>query len=778
MKNAMMRLLLSAVVFVTPLIARARVSSDGAWVSLDEMPSATAAAEPYIRPNRFHAVQLNPAALTNALARAPRETAVRAGAPPAVLELPLPDGGYARFHIAESPVMAPGLAKKFPEIRTYIGTGIDDPAATARLDWTPAGFHAQVRSPKGGFFIDPFTKGDIAHYASYRRADLTPPEGAFECLFTGETEVKDGGTPSVGILSSGDTLRTYRLAVAASGEYSAYHGGTVASALAAIVTAVNRVTGVYETELGIRFELVTKNTSIIYLNRFTDPYTPAFPGLMLSQNQSTLDSRIGNANYDIGHVFSTGGGGLATLACVCKTGLKAQGLTGSANPVGDPFWIDFVAHEIGHQFGANHTFNGTGGSCSGANRNAPTAYEPGSGSTIMAYAGICGASDNLQPASDPYFHFISYQEIFGFINSVTGGGCAVVTPITNLAPTVSAGPAYTIPRLTPFMLAASGSDPDGDPLTYCWEQRDLGPAQAGTAADNGSSPLIRSFNPTSSPNRIVPRVPSLVANTNVIGEKLPSLPRAMKFRVTARDNRIGAGVAVDDVTITVVTSAGPFLVTAPNSAVIWSGLSTAAWDRANTHLAPVNCASVNIWLSTNGGFDFTIPLALNVSNSGSRLVWLPAIAITNARLKVEAADNIFFDISNTNFTIAAGVADSDGDGIADAWEYFYFTNLTTAESATDFDGDGASDRDESLAGTDPKDPASYLRVVDAAVAASGSGYRIQWTSESNRLYTLSRSTNLLEGFAALATNLPATPPVNIFTDPAPPSAIGHYRIDL
>lgn len=757
---------------------RAEQSPDGVWTSLDAWPLSAASGEAWIRPHRFHAVRLDPVALTNLLARVPRETAVVAGRTNAhVIPLPMPEGGFARFEIAEAPVMEPALAKKFPDIRTYVGVGVDDPHASVRLDWTPAGFHGQVLSPNGAFYIDPYTKGDVEFYSSYRRRDLAPPDHQFECFFTGETAHKEGGSPTTGILRSGPTLRTYRAAIAATGEYSAYHGGTVTSVLAAIVTALNRVTGIYETELGIRLVLVSNNTKIIYLNRFTDPYNPAFPNLMLSQNQSTLDTQIGNANYDIGHVFSTGGGGLASLGCVCVSGLKAQGLTGSANPIGDPFWIDFVAHEMGHQFGANHTFNGIGGSCSGANRNGPTAYEPGSGSTIMAYAGICGASDNIQTNSDPYFHFASFDEIIGFITT-TGDACAVASPTTNNAPTVSAGPPSTIPRLTPFKLTASGSDPNGDPLTYCWEQRDLGPAQAATAADNGASPIIRSRPPTTNPTRIVPAPSNLLANTTALGENLPALPRAMKFRVTARDNRPGGGgVNTDDVTITVVTSAGPFLVTAPNSKVTWTGLSTATWDRANTHLAPVNCQAVNLWLSTNGGFNFNIPLALNVTNSGSRLVWLPAISTTNARIMVEAADNIFFDVSNTNFTILAGVADSDGDGIPDAWEYFHFTNLTAAAAATDFDGDGVSDRDEYLAGTDPKDLNSFLRATAVTTAPAGSGFLVRWTSATNRVYTLSRSTNFPGSFLPLATNIAAAPPENIFTDAAPAAATAIYQIE-
>ncbi|HMP76945.1 MAG TPA: M12 family metallo-peptidase [Kiritimatiellia bacterium] len=770
-------LLLSA---LTLLPAHGKDSSDDIWTTISAIPVPLSAGRAWVRPERYHAIRLQAAALTNRLARAPREEAVLAGAPPEELTLPLPEGGFARFHIAESPVMEPGLAEQFPDIRTYIGQGIDDPHATVRLDWTPAGFHAQVRSPEGGFYIDPWTQGDTQHYSSYRRRDLAAPPDAFECHFTSD-ETKPSRTTATtpGVLRAGPTLRTYRAAIAATGEYTSFHGGTVNLGLAAVVTALNRVNGIYEIELGIRMVLVANNQNLIFTSAASDGYSPNFPNLMLSQNQNKCDNVIGSANYDIGHVFSRGGGGLASLGCVCVGGRKAQGLTGNNSPVGDPFWVDFVAHEMGHQFGANHTFNGTGGSCSGGNRNGPTAYEPGSGSTIMAYAGICGSSDNLQSNSDAYFHFASFDEIIAYITTGAGNNCPVASPTTNQAPTVTAGPAYTIPRLTPFALTATGSDPDGDPLTYCWEQRDLGAAQAATSADNGTSPIIRSFPPTTNATRIVPRLSDLLANTNVLGEKLPNLARSMKFRVTARDNKPGGGgVNTDDVTITVVTSAGLFLVTAPNTALTWSAAVTCTWDVANTHLAPVNCSAVNILLSTNNGLAFPIALALGVPNTGTNLVILPGISTTNARIKVEAADNIFFDVSNTRFTITPGTGDNDNDGIPDAIELQVFGNLLVADAASDFDLDGFSDRDELFAGTDPKDPNSLFEATAATLPALNPGFVVRWASVSSRVYGVSRSTNLLAGFIPLATNLPATPPENVFTDSVPPSAQGLYRIDV
>ena len=254
--------------------------------------------------------------------------------------------------------------------------------------------------------------------------------------------------------------------MAATAEYTANRGGTVASAQAAILTTVNRVTGVYERELAVRLLLVRNDGSLIYTNATTDPYTNNSPHSLVGENQSNLTAVVGTASFDVGHVFSTAGGGLAYVGVVCHATLKAAGETGIANPVGDFFDIDYVAHEMGHQFGGNHTFDGNGGSC-GGNRNPGTAYEPGSGSTIMAYAGICGG-DNLQAHTDPYFHVVSYEEIESYLATTS---CGAVSSTGNSVPSVSLPPGgKTLPIGTPFKLTASGTDADGDPLTFCWEE--------------------------------------------------------------------------------------------------------------------------------------------------------------------------------------------------------------------------------------------------------------------------------------------------------------------
>jgi hypothetical protein len=300
----------------------AQTSGPHVWQSSAALPPGRSTGDQWITPPKFHAFQLDHARLRPLLQTAPREFTPEAATLPGEIELPMPDGSLAKFRFVESPVMAPELAAKFPEIRTYLGWGVDDPAASVRFDFTPAGFHAQILSPRGAVYIDPLYRSDANLHASYFKRDYVGTDD-WQCWTSAGEMTTAGARSPLDLARSGANLRTYRLAVAATGEYTAYFGGTVAAGLAAIVTAVNRATGIYETELAIRLVLVVNNNLLVYTNGQTDPYSNDKPSSLLTQNQSNLDAVIGDANYDVGHVFSTTGGGLAGLGVVCSSGLKA-----------------------------------------------------------------------------------------------------------------------------------------------------------------------------------------------------------------------------------------------------------------------------------------------------------------------------------------------------------------------------------------------------------------------------------------------------------------------
>ena len=651
--------------------AVAAPDNDGIWREVRETDIARNQHARLILPSRYRTFELDRSRLQQRLALAPLERNPGASHGPLEISLPRPDGRYESFRVVESPIMEAALAAKYPQLKTYLGQGLEDPSATLRFDLTHRGFHAQVISAEGSWYVDPFQQEDLDHYIVYRKLDHRHGERAV-CGVTGEAVDPKAAVTSSKV-SSGASLRTYRLAMAATGEYTAFHGGSVVDGLAGIVTTLNRVNGIYEREVSVRMVLVANNDSIIYTDAVGDPYTNNNGSAMLTQNQNNLTSAIGSANYDIGHVVSTGGGGVAVLNSPCNAGNKAQGVTGSGSPVGDAFDVDYVAHEIGHQFGGGHTFNGAGANCAGGNRSASSAYEPGSGITIQAYAGICGG-DDLQPNSEDYFHRRSLNQILAFTtNAATGASCGTQTATGNTVPTVVSQAAMTIPGRTPFTLTAAGSDGNGDTLTYLWEQFDLGPRNAEGVLNGAvaSGPIFRSFTPTLSGSRTFPSWRYILNNANVppataplpgtaspsymTGEVLANVDRTLNFRVTVRDNRAGGGGTNEASTaITVDNDAGPFVITAPNTAITLAAgaATTVIWDVANTNVAPVGTADVRITLSTDGGITFPTELLASTPNDGSQSVTLPnSTETTQARVRVEAVGNIYFDVSDTNFTI-------------------------------------------------------------------------------------------------------------------------------
>jgi hypothetical protein len=495
-------------------------------------------------------------------------------------------------------------------------------------------------------FVDPLYQSQNSTHIAYRKKDFNTDK-QMNCEVAFDLKGDGLGDPKSGINYNTCVLRTYRIAISATAEYTIFHGGSVAEALAAQVTTMNRVNGIYERDFGVTMTIVPNNDEIIFTNPNSDPFSNGNTGAMINQNIGVVNDAIGFSNYDIGHVFGTNSGGLAGLGVTCESN-KAAGVTGNSAPIGDPFDVDYVAHEIGHQFGGTHTFNN---SCLG-NRTNATAVEPGSGTTIMAYAGIC--SPNIQNNSDDHFHGVSMRQIGLRINS---DNCPVVAGLDNLAPVLdSVVTDFFVPASTPFALSAFATDPDeGDVLTYNFEQIDNEISQQPPVSNAVDGPNFRSFSPTTNPTQYFPRLESLSGSGLNTWQVLSSVNRTMSFRCTVKDNAAGGGCAqYEDVEFEVFANAGPFLVSQPNGlGITWEAFTEeeVTWDVANTDLSPINAELVDVFLSVDGGLTYPFTLAEGVPNNGSTSVIVPNATTTDARVMVMNAEGTFFDISNFDFSI-------------------------------------------------------------------------------------------------------------------------------
>ena len=601
------------------------------------------------------------AAMKSAIQSAPYRENVDLGTSMFLIQLPNLTGGFNTYKVLRNQTMHPQLNALYPTILTFDGVNVSNVLEKVKLDITPQGFHAMIFSPyHSTIFIDPIHNTLPNKVMAYFKKDFYTNK-QMTCEFeTPEEKLKKlisiGASPEYGTCQ----LRTYRLALAATAEYTAYHTNA-ALAAAAQVTTMNRVNGVFERDIAITMTLVPNNNLLIYTNASTDPYTNGNAGAMINQNVTACNGQIGSTNYDIGHVFGTNSGGLAGLGVVCGAN-KARGVTGSSNPVGDPFDIDYVAHEMGHQFNANHTQNNN------CNRNNPTAVEPGSASTIMGYAGIC--SPNVQNNSDDHFHGISLSEM---TNLITGAShtCPILTTLTNSAPVIAAGPTTVfVPVSTPFALNCIATDINGDTLTYNWEQTDNQVSTQPPVSTSTGGPSFRSLPSSTNPTRYFPNLTDLASGGPFTWEVVPSVARTMNFRCSVRDNSGGPGGCSDhvNVAVTSVAAAGPFVVTYPNATgIIWAGSSTqtVTWSVANTTAAPISASTVDIYLSTDGGLTFPTLLLAGTTNDGSQAVTVPNTATTTARIMIISAAGTFFDISDNNFEITASTFD-------------YILNVTTS----------------------------------------------------------------------------------------------------
>ena len=579
-----------------------------------------------------------------------------------VLAFPNEKGELEEFQVFEASIMQENLQERYKQLRSFKGVSVNNPAKTIRFSLTNLGLHAMILGGENGtVFIDPETRSK-SDYMVYSRNQL-PVIDQFECGFD---EVNEGKTNQIlenlqakAENADDGNLRTYRLAIATTGEYSQFHlnrqgiSDTAtdeekkAAVLSAIVTTMTRVNGIFERDVALTMVLVDNNTDAIFLDADTDGFTNNDSGELIDESQSIIDANIGKTNYDIGHTFSTGGGGLAQLNSPC-TVHKAKGITGSSSPIGDSYDIDFVSHEMGHQYGAHHTFNSESGGCNG-NRTASTSVEPGSGSTIMAYAGLC-APENIQNLSDDYFHQISIQEMWTNISEGNGSFCAELSSTGNSAPVLEDIPNYYVPKSTPLILDANATDADGDALTYTWEQLDVETTTVPLVSTSAVGPSFRSLKPTESSKRYLPSL-TTVLNGELSNEweVLPSVGRSMTFGVIVRDNNINGGqTASKNLTLTFDENSGPFKVTSQQTDETWSAgtAQTITWDVGNTNSSPINCNFVNILLSLDGGITYPQVLASNVANNGEFKLNIPNIVTSQGKVKVESVGNIFYAIND------------------------------------------------------------------------------------------------------------------------------------
>lgn len=591
-----------------------------------------------------------------------------------VIDLPLPDGSFVKVNAFDSPILSDELSEKYPDIQTWRVVGADDPSITGRIDFTSKGFHGMlVMSDGDTIYIDPDADKSGNVYSTLSKRDNADHfHTEFNCQvhdhhpvnsFTKITESAQKLAQKILASSPALDLKTYRFAAAGTAEYTASQGGTPASAYASMVTTVNRVNQIYQNDLGIRLELVS-GEQMLYTDAIKDPYTNNNASSLVSENMSNMSSVMGLSNFDLGHVFAQGSlGGLAYIGVACidsadtsdglTSGIKAGGATGTDNPQGEIFSVEYVAHEVGHQLGASHTFNSTQNGCGGGNRTGETAVEPGSGSTVMSYSGLCG-SDDIQYNSEAYFHFASISQINEYTRSDLGSTCGTNSSTGNQNPTANAGADSNIPANTPFLL--DGSSTGGS--SYTWDQTDTGSASP-VDVDMGNNAIIRSLLPGSEQDRYIPNLNDLFADTSTVGEKLPQTTRELNFTYVVRDGN--GGIGTDDKKINVTDTHSTFSVVSQSSSeTLSTGQSISVlWNTASTNVAPVNCAKVDIQLIRSNGVKNM--LLADTDNDGNQQLTIPGSTPTmsGARMMVSCSDNSFFNISKGNISIEKGVGVSE-----------------------------------------------------------------------------------------------------------------------
>ena len=644
-------------IFFAVIFVLGNTAAQGLWKKVNRFSSndRKETAINYL-PSAFASFELDWDGLNREAANVPFE---RSGMGTTDIQLPFPDGSTQVFEMVNSPVMESGLAQKYPSIRSF-KAWTRDKRYVARFDLSPAGFHASIRGPEGEIYIDPFYKNDNTSYIAYYIHDHTEPNDIVPACGTlhNEDEHRPKGS-TVASRTSLINLHEFKLALACTGEWGKVRG-TVELCLADMVTSVNRINQIYENEFASRLILINDNDKLIQLDPVTDPYTKANEGRsILGQNTEVINNILGNPNvYDLGHVYTLGCtdvGGVAFLTSLCNPSNKGGGVTCHYASL-LVITVQVTSHEMGHQLGAQHTFNNCGD-----NESFDNGFEPGSGSTIMSYGGLCG-QQNVQGNNDDYYHNASLVQIYDHSRFESGGayGCSDKFETGNHLPEVfiDVPTGLYIPTGTPFVLDGHGLDEDNDALTYCWEQKDAAGARCDLGQPTGSCPSFRTFPPTDKSYRIVPSASRILGNQASSTEVLPTYAREINFALTIRDNNPNGGMAVWTQTkFNVDGNSGPFQVVSPNLGEQYKAgeVINVTWNVSNTDKAPVNCQYVDIYLSKANALHVSDPnltlLAGRVPNTGSAMVQIPNVTGSDARILIKAQNNIFFDVSNYRFTI-------------------------------------------------------------------------------------------------------------------------------
>ena len=578
---------------------------------------------------------------------------------PLVITLPTPEGNFSEYYIYENSVISPEVRDLYT-IKTYKGYSKKSPHIKIRCDLSAVGFHAFIYNGKKSFVIEPNMKGNSTTHIIYFKDKIsnTPIKCGVE-----QQDRHHGDHEDLNLnLRAPSSLRTFKLAYVASGEYSQQYGGipyNATNVLNSLASAVNLVNPIYERDLGVSFTLVT-TTALVFPDPTTDPFDLSDQNALIDQNHIECNNALGSANYDIGHLLVWANtGGLAAAGVVCWDTNKGKGFSG-ADASFVTLIVDYSCHEIGHQFNASHNF--VSHECQTSSNSFR--FEPGEGSSIMSYAGVCGAPASYQNSSNQYFHSASINVMNTYIAD-TPEQCQVsTTPGSgNSADPVSAAQAdITIPKETPFILVGSATDANDsqNQLTYLWEQNDgNGVATSGSpSCMSTNQPLFRYRNPASDNFRIFPEMNEVLGgnNSGVDWEKLPCVARSINFNLIARDNNTNWGRTGNDQMLVTVANTGPFAVIAPNGGETWNEgtTQTVSWSENGTS---AHCANVDILLSTDNGSTFTV-VASAITNDGSQAITVPSSLSTTARILIQCSTggnfksaSTFFDASNAVFNI-------------------------------------------------------------------------------------------------------------------------------